>query len=63
MGSAYATTDWPRIVELYDLLKELAPSLVVDVNRALATAMQSGGRAGLDELDAIPESEVLGRYP
>jgi RNA polymerase sigma-70 factor (ECF subfamily) len=63
MGSTYASTDWARIVELYDMLRELAPSPVVDVNRALAVAMQAGARAGLDELDAIPEREVLGRYP
>jgi len=63
MGSTYATTDWARIVELYDMLRKIAPSLVVDVNRALAIAMHSGARAGLDELDAIPEREVLGRYP
>jgi RNA polymerase sigma-70 factor, ECF subfamily len=63
MGSTYATTDWARIVELYDMLRERAPSLVVDVNRALAIAMRSGARAGLDELEAIPEREVLGRYP
>src|SRR5262249_10605293 len=63
MGSTYATTDWARIVELYDMLRELAPSLVVDVNRALAVAMRAGARAGLDELDAIPEREVLGSYP
>jgi RNA polymerase sigma-70 factor (ECF subfamily) len=63
MGSTYATTDWARIVELYDVLRELAPSLVIDVNRALAIAMQSGARVGLDELDAIPERELLGRYP
>jgi RNA polymerase sigma-70 factor, ECF subfamily len=62
-GSSYATTDWARIVELYDLLRECAPSLVVDVNRALARAMQAGTQVGLDELDAIPEREVLGRYP
>jgi RNA polymerase sigma-70 factor (ECF subfamily) len=36
---------------------------VIDVNRALAIAMQSGARVGLDELDAIPERELLGRYP
>jgi len=29
----------------------------------LAKAMESGARVGLDELDAIPEREVLGRYP
>jgi len=63
MGSTYAATDWARIVELYDILRERAPSLVIDVNRALALAMLSGARVGLDELDAIPEREVLGRYP
>jgi hypothetical protein len=46
-----------------DLLRQCSPSLVVDVNRALAKAMDSGARVGLDELDAIPEREVLGRYP
>jgi RNA polymerase sigma-70 factor (ECF subfamily) len=63
LGSTYATTDWVRIVELYDMLRERAPSLIVDVNRALAMAMRSSARVGLDELDAIPEREVLGRYP
>ncbi|HKD10895.1 MAG TPA: hypothetical protein VKE50_02425, partial [Thermoanaerobaculia bacterium] len=62
-ASTYAATDWARIVELYDMLRQIAPSLVVDVNRALAVAMRSGARSGLDELDAIPEREVLARYP
>src|SRR3984893_5876111 len=52
-----------RIADLYDVLRQCSPSLVVDVNRALAKAMDSGARVGLDELDAIPEREVLGRYP
>jgi RNA polymerase sigma-70 factor (ECF subfamily) len=63
LGPTYATTDWAQIVDLYDILRERAPSLVVDVNRALALAMRSGAQAGLDELDAIPEREVLARYP
>ena len=63
LGTTYATTDWARIADLYDLLRQCSPSLVVDVNRALAKAMDSGARVGLDELDAIPEREVLGRYP
>lgn len=62
-ASTYVNADWPRIVELYDTLRERWPSLVVDVNRALAVAMRSGARAGLDELDTIPERDVLGRYP
>ena len=63
IAPTYAATDWPRVVDLYDMLRACAPSLVVDVNRTLAVAMRSGAGAGLDELDAIPEREVLGRYP
>lgn len=63
MAASYAATDWTRIVELYEILRERAPSLVVDVNRALAIAMMAGARTGLDELDAIPERETLSRYP
>jgi RNA polymerase sigma-70 factor (ECF subfamily) len=63
VAPSYATTDWAQVVELYDLLREQSPSLVVDVNRALAVAMHAGARAGLDELDAIPEREVIARYP
>jgi len=60
---SYATTDWPQIVELYDVLRAIVPSPVVDVNRALAVAMCEGALAGLDELDAIPERPLLARYP
>jgi len=63
LGSTYAATDWARIVELYDLLRERSPSLIVDVNRAVAIAMYAGTQAGLDELDAIPERDVIARYP
>jgi RNA polymerase sigma-70 factor (ECF subfamily) len=62
LGSTYATTDWARIVELYDLLRERA---VAGGRRQLSAGdLDAGGaQAGLDELDAIPEREVLGRYP
>jgi RNA polymerase sigma-70 factor (ECF subfamily) len=60
---SHITTDWAKIVELYDLLRTVTPSLVVDVNRAFAVAMLRGARAGLDELDAIPERDIVGRYP
>ncbi|GJG85220.1 hypothetical protein tb265_04010 [Gemmatimonadetes bacterium T265] len=62
-GTDGSTCDWARVVGRYDLLRAVAPSLVVDVNRALAVAMHGGAPAGLDELDAIPEREVLARYP
>jgi predicted RNA polymerase sigma factor len=35
---------------------------VVDVNRALAVATCRGAEVGLDELDAVPERELLSRY-
>jgi predicted RNA polymerase sigma factor len=48
-----AATDWPQILALYDLLDRLAPSPVVTLNRAVATAMVHGPRAGLALLDGL----------
>jgi RNA polymerase sigma-70 factor, ECF subfamily len=48
-----ATTDWTQIVDLYDLLLQAAPSSVVQLNRAVATAMRDGPEAGLSLIDAI----------
>jgi RNA polymerase sigma-70 factor (ECF subfamily) len=62
-AATYQATDWSRIVFLYDVLREHAPSPVVDVNRAIAVAMARGALAGLDELDAIPERSLMSRYP
>ncbi|WP_298991416.1 RNA polymerase sigma factor [uncultured Pseudokineococcus sp.] len=50
-------TDWAEIVGLFDVLQRLAPSPVVDLNRAVALGMRDGPRAGLaalDDLDAGP---------
>jgi RNA polymerase sigma factor (sigma-70 family) len=55
-------TDWQRIAALYDALSRVAPSPVVEVNRAVALAMAFGPSVGLelaDELVAVPE---LGHY-
>ncbi len=62
-ASSHATTDWAEIVKLYDMLRQAFPSPVVDVNRALAVAMLRGATAGLAELDAIPERDLIARYP
>ncbi|MEV4757109.1 RNA polymerase sigma factor [Micromonospora sp. NPDC049559] len=48
-----ATTDWPQIVALYDVLRALAPSPVVELNRAVAVAMRDGPAAGLVLLDGL----------
>src|SRR5213079_859879 len=41
-------TDWPRIVALYDAVAQLAPSPVVELNRAVAVGMAFGPAAGLE---------------
>lgn len=48
-----ATTDWPQIAALYDVLLGLDPSPVVALNRAVAVAMRDGPAAGLALLDAL----------
>jgi RNA polymerase sigma-70 factor (ECF subfamily) len=51
-------TDWGRIAALYDALSQVAPSPVVEVNRAVALARAFGPEAGLalaDELAEVPE--------
>ena len=60
---SFAGTDWGEIVGLYDMLRQASPSPIVDVNRALAVAMLRGATAGLDELDAIVERDLVARYP
>jgi RNA polymerase sigma-70 factor (ECF subfamily) len=47
------TTDWPRIVALYDALLAAHPSPVVELNRAVAVAMADGPERGLELIDAL----------
>jgi len=55
-------TDWPRIASLYDELSEIAPSPVVELNRAVAVAMASGPAAGLEIVDALRSEPSLENY-
>ncbi|WP_374416519.1 RNA polymerase sigma factor [Stutzerimonas kunmingensis] len=48
-----AQTDWPQIVRLYDVLLQLSPSSVVELNRAVAVAMRDGPEAGLLLVDEL----------
>lgn len=57
-----ATTDWLRIVSLYDLLMRAEPSPVVELNRAVAVAMLDSPLAGLTLVDAILARGDLGNY-
>ena len=55
-------TDWPRIASLYELLAQLAPSPVVELNRAVAVAMAFGPDAGLAIVDALTAEPSLQGY-
>jgi RNA polymerase sigma-70 factor (ECF subfamily) len=57
-----AETDWPRIAALYDALAQLAPSPVVELNRAVALAMAFGPAAGLELVDKLTEEPSLKAY-
>jgi RNA polymerase sigma factor (sigma-70 family) len=55
-------TDWPRIAELYAELAQVAPSPIVELNRAVAIAMAFGPQAGLARVDALLSDPSLQGY-
>jgi RNA polymerase sigma factor (sigma-70 family) len=57
-----AATDWTRIAQLYAMLAEVAPSPVVDLNRAVAVSMAVGPAAGLELVDALLGEPALKSY-
>ena len=57
-----ASTDWDRIVSLYSLLLQVAPSPVIELNRAVALAMRDGPQAGLEIIESLIGQKVLQNY-
>jgi len=57
-----AETDWPQIVGLYEELASVAPSPIVELNRAVALGMAQGPEAALPLVDAIAETGQLDGY-
>jgi RNA polymerase sigma factor (sigma-70 family) len=57
-----AETDWPRIAALYDALAQLAPSPVVELNRAVALGMAFGPAVGLELVDDLTSEVSLQNY-
>jgi len=55
-------TDWGRIAALYDALAQLAPSPVVELNRAVALSMAFGPAAGLELVDTLTSEPALANY-
>jgi RNA polymerase sigma factor (sigma-70 family) len=59
---SFAGTDWQAIVALYDALSQLAPSPVVELNRAIALLYADGPPAAMDVLDLLRDDPRLSRY-
>jgi RNA polymerase sigma-70 factor, ECF subfamily len=55
-------TDWKRIASLYGDLASIAPSPVVELNRAVAVGMAFGPRTGLELVDALGSEPLLRNY-
>lgn len=63
MASSIASTNWARIVELYDLLLAVVPTPVVALNRAVAVGELRGPESALEALGGIGERDRLESYP
>jgi RNA polymerase sigma factor (sigma-70 family) len=57
-----AETDWAQIVALYDALAQVAPSPVVELNRAVAVGMAFGPEAGFAVVEQLSGEPLLARY-
>ncbi|MBD2862450.1 RNA polymerase sigma factor [Paenibacillus sp. IB182363] len=57
-----AETEWPRIAALYEALSRVAPSPIVELNRAVAISMAFGPAFGLQIIDRLNEEPALKEY-
>jgi len=58
----FESTDWPRILSLYDQLIQIDDSPVVALNRAVALAKVHGARAGIEAVEGIRQHQALESY-
>lgn len=61
-ASDYESTDWRKILSLYDRLMELDGSPVIALNRAVAVANVNGPQAGVEAVEAIQNGSQLNSY-
>jgi RNA polymerase sigma factor (sigma-70 family) len=61
-ASDYESTDWPRILALYDRLIQIDDSPVIALNRAVAIAEVHGPRAGIEAVEAVQNNRQLESY-
>ncbi|MBX3247743.1 MAG: sigma-70 family RNA polymerase sigma factor [Myxococcales bacterium] len=62
-AARFEDTDWARIAALYGLLAIVAPSPVVELNRAVALSRAAGPEAGLAVVEVIDREGTLAHYP
>jgi RNA polymerase sigma factor (sigma-70 family) len=62
VAASVEDTDWEQITLLYEALGRLAPSPVVELNRAVAVSMADGPEAGLRIVDELAASGALANY-
>jgi predicted RNA polymerase sigma factor len=62
LAASVDETDWERIVLLYEALGRIAPSPVVELNRAAAVAMATGPASALQIIDQLAASGALAGY-
>ncbi len=62
IAASSAETNWSRVVSWYDLLKQAAPSPIIDLNRAVAVAMSDGAQAGLNLIDQLLADGELAHF-
>nr|WP_285697086.1 RNA polymerase sigma factor [Actinomadura sp. NBRC 104412] len=61
-ASTAEETDWARIAALYGILARVAPSPIVELNRAVAIGMAEGPEKGLQAVDALADEPALKKY-
>ena len=61
-AASSADTDWAAIVYLYDQLRSICKSPVVELNRAIAVAQVEGPDKGIEEILAIADKDRLTEY-
>ena len=59
---AWEETDWSQIIALYDVLRQLWPTPVVGLNRAVAIGLRDGPAAGLEALAPLLADPALATY-
>jgi RNA polymerase sigma-70 factor, ECF subfamily len=58
----YGDTDWPQIAGLYEVLRRISPSPVIELNHAAAVSMVDGPARALDLIDALEGRGALNGY-